>query len=665
MSADDIFSADILNTWSTDVLLKTLNTGFQRALTVNSPQIQQPKEILVSLKPHQRAMIHAMVEHERASMSGIEYKNTKTFTNYGILGDDVGSGKSLVILGYLAYRKQVQIVTNRNTLYPYSKSNIFTICTKEYNNSDQMTTPSLIIVPHTIYRQWQDYCKKQTTLNVFYAKSLKEIMLGNKNFANNNDLSGNALEFKKKFLSSDVVLVSNTLYAEVQEIARSYNLVWNRVFVDEVDSIYLTGGNPQPDTPFTWFITATWSNFLLHGRYIRPLLLEYYITNQNKYNPELGEWLKSELGVSTYTGLNHGRITFLHSRSTNWLRDYFSDHIFRGICLLFNSKQFLKESQSMPGQIEQTIMCEQPASHRAILGLVNQNIQGMIHAGNIEGALVELGVPADTPMNLVEAVTREREKELDRLKKTLAFKESVDYATPAAKEVALASLRSRIQSVEEQLKVFRERLSNTTSEECPICYEDPKQGSATLTPCCHRIFCGACILNSLTRRLECPMCRSAIQTNQLVQLIDENKVIKKKKDKDTAPKLLSKQKQLLKILTENPNARVLVFSRYENPFNNLEKDCDSAGITYHTLRGNKDVIANTIKSFEAGEKRVLFLPTQSTGAGLNLVSATHVILLHAMTPEEEKQVIGRAYRLGRTQPLTVLRLLHEGERILN
>ena len=90
-------------------------------------------------------------------------------------------------------------------------------------------------------------------------------------------------------------------------------------------------------------------------------------------------------------------------------------------------------------------------------------------------------------------------------------------------------------------------------------------------------------------------------------------------------------------------------------------DCEAEGITYHTLRGNKDVIASTIKSFEEGHKRVLFLPTESAGAGLNLVSASHVVLFHAMTPEEEKQVIGRAYRLGRTEPLQVLRLLYEGE----
>jgi len=38
-----------------------------------------------------------------------------------------------------------------------------------------------------------------------------------------------------------------------------------------------------------------------------------------------------------------------------------------------------------------------------------------------------------------------------------------------------------------------------------------------------------------------------------------------------------------------------------------------------------------------------------------------VILFHAMTHEEEKQVIGRACRMGRTEPLQCIKLVHEGE----
>jgi SNF2 family DNA or RNA helicase len=260
-------------------------------------------------------------------------------------------------------------------------------------------------------------------------------------------------------------------------------------------------------------------------------------------------------------------------------------------------------------------------------------------------------------------VRKERLLELDRLKKTLDFKKTMTYHSQQAKDQALSSLEAKINSIEIQLKSFEERLASAVeSVECPICYEDPKVNSGTLTPCCQRLFCGGCILQSLSRVMTCPMCRTAIQPNQLTQLIDSSKPSKSKKKKDDAV-LLSKQKQLLKFLKENPEAKVLVFCRYENPFHSLECNCETEGISYHTLRGNKDVVASTIKLFEEGKKRVLFLPTESAGAGLNLVSATHVILLHAMTPEEEKQVIGRAYRLGRTEPLHVLHLQYEGETI--
>jgi SNF2 family DNA or RNA helicase len=642
--------------WMPEYLLKSLDIAFQNQLTVDSKQIEQPQNIRIQLRSHQRALIHQMLEREKASMAGIQFRNTKTFANYGILGDEVGSGKSLVILGYLAYLKEHgDIPQQQSILYPFSNSHLFSISTKQYKDT---SGTNLIVVPHTIYRQWQDYCKHHTTLKVFFAKSHKEIADGY-----SKDLSGHQV-VKNNMLSADAVLCSNTLYSEVQYVAKNCGIRWKRIFVDEADSIHIPSTNMRPNAAFTWFITATWANLLFHGSTIRPALLEFYQNHQTMFTAGLGDWLRNELGISQYNGYAYGRTTWLRVRSNRWLDSFHSDHALRAITLLCCSKPFLDESQQMPQIVNTQILCEQPASHRAIASVVSTEIAAMLHAGNVEGALQHLGIPEDTPMNIVEAVTHERTKELDRLQKTLTFKEQLDYATPQAKEAALATLRSKIVSVQAQLKTIQERLTNIKTEECPICYEDPKQNQATLTPCCHRIFCGGCILESLKRGMVCPMCRATIQSTNLTQLVDETKKPKKEKKKEDS-KVLSKPKSLLKFLKENKEARVLVFSRYENPFVALEKSCEDEGITYHTLRGNKDVIASTIKSFEKGEKRVLFLPTQTAGAGLNLVSATHIVLLHAMTPEEEKQVIGRAYRLGRTQQLNVVRFLHEGESILS
>lgn len=642
-----------LPSWSTNRTLKVLDIAFRNQLTEHSPRACQPPHINLILRDHQLAILAAMEAREKQSISGIQFGNTTTYARYGILGDEVGSGKSLVVLAYIASMKGKNIHEKSCNLFPDGRTDFFTVYTKQMNITNGT---NLIIVPHTIYRQWQEYCKKYTNLDIFFAKSGKDIealMIGDQ------EDDSKKKELIEKINSSDAVLISNTLYSSFQHHADKH-ITWKRVFIDEADTIHITGNSPHITTAsFTWLITATWPNFLMQGYYIRPLMLTYYQQNISQFTPILGDWLVSELGMIQQGGI--GRTTWLQTRSKRWFDGYFTNHILRGLIVLMCSSNFLTKSRQMPQINFITFQCEQPATYRALAGIVNANIQNMLHAGNIEGALSELGVTADTPMNLIDAVTKERERELDRLRKTYTFKQSIEYATPQAKENALAALTSKISSVESQLVSFKERISSSVFEDCPICYDNPKQNSATMTPCCHRVFCGACILQSLARGLTCPMCRNQIKVNELVQLVEEGKT-KKKKDE---PKLLSKSRQLLKFLQENPNARVLVFSRYENPFITLERECEERGISYHTLRGNKDVIASTIRSFEKGEKRVLFLPTESAGAGLNLVSATHVVLLHAMTPEEEKQAIGRAFRLGRTDQLTVVRLLHEGERVLS
>ncbi len=654
-----------LPSWSAEAFLQSMNVSFQNSLTNESPMVDQPALINIPLRNHQRALIHAMAAREQASMTGIPYHHSYTYANYGVLGDEVGSGKSLVVLGYLAWLKeQGGFSQTRTVLYPRSSKHFFTVMKQPIVTTK---SPSLIVVPHTIYKQWEDYCKKQTKLNVFFIKSTKNIQA----LYTSSDVSGNIL-LQKSIQEADAVLVSNTLYGDIAHYAKQKqnNIRWSRMFIDEVDSIYVPGTNPEPDATFTWFISATWQNFIFHNANIRPAMLEYYEQHTSKFSPELGQWLQAELGVKSYAELQRldydGRYapwytTWYRVRSTRWLQSYQTEHGLRALVLLHCSKAFMNESRQMPTIHSQTFMCLQPATHRVLKGLVNQDIQNMLHGGNVEGALQALGVASDTTMNLVEAVGAEREKELERLKKTLAFKQTMDYATPQAKEQALQNLQGKINSVEEQLKTFRERLRAIQTEECPICYEDPNLQAAILTPCCHRIFCAQCMLTSLKRVMTCPLCRAAVQMNDLTHIVKEKKKETKKKKEEI---LLSKHRQLLQFLVDNPTARVLVFSRYENPFKLLEKECEYVGVSYHTLSGNKDVVAATIRSFEQGEKRVLFLSTECAGAGINLVSATHVVLYHAMTPEEEKQAVGRAYRLGRTDDLHVVRLLHEGEHAL-
>jgi hypothetical protein len=113
-------------------------------------------------------------------------------------------------------------------------------------------------------------------------------------------------------------------------------------------------------------------------------------------------------------------------------------------------------------------------------------------------------------------------------------------------------------------------------------------------------------------------------------------------------------------LEDNPDGKFLIFSRYENPLFALYERL-SPTYTSATLQGNKDVIAHLLDNFAKGATKILFLNSRNAAAGINIPAATHLILLHKMAQEEEKQILGRAYRMGRTSPLNFIQLLTERE----
>jgi len=308
-------------------------------------------------------------------------------------------------------------------------------------------------------------------------------------------------------------------------------------------------------------------------------------------------------------------------------------------------------------------MCESPISHRIVAQYVNAEIQELLHAGDVQGALEKLGVNNTSQTSLINVVCETREKELDRLEKTLAFKESIEYSTPAAKEVAINSLKAKISSLKEQVNSLKERILHVDQEICAICFEDPKV--PTFVMCCSRLFCGSCIIQCIQRNPSCPLCRSDLQYQNLRQVdldnvekketpVDELILIKKPKKKDA----------LLNLIKETKNGRFLVFNRYDNPFLELESQLIELGFHVATVKGNKDHVSSILKQFEKGQIQILLMNSTQAGAGMDLKSATHIVLMHLMRKEEERQIVGRAIRLGRTEPLTLVRLLHENEQVI-
>ena len=589
-----------------------------------------------------------MERRERELSKGMDMSGATLYSRFSFLGDGVGVGKSLMVLGHIARLKNAPMIANIPKLNVHSTSNIYSLEHVTYA-ADLSDAGCLIVVPHTLYRQWQTYIKEQTTLK-FLGVQTKKVMEDENLMA--------------KICAADLVLVSNTLYGQLQDYVDAHKLLWKRVFYDEADTLHLPSTRPRPTARFSWLISASWPNLLFPNvsHYMTHIVLNQMINNQTisgkPLDPTMKEFLQKQLQQSTTATYTYTRFYFM---STAFFRDMVhSGNEFRGRLVLRCRDEFVKESITLPPIQIRNILCRTTLLQQVVAHAIPADVRNLLHAGDIQGALQHLGVKSEESKSLVEAVSENRTKELDRLKKTYDFKASLEYSTPQAKEAALSLLKTRIASLEEQIKGLKERIENYKDEMCPICFDESQ--SPTLTPCCSRIFCAGCILTSLTRQTTCPLCRAQINATGLRNLATEplavaNEIV----DPNKPPEPLKKTEQLLELIKKTPNAKFLVFSRYDNPFLQIAQEIEALKVSVKHLRGNKDVIASTLKGFQKGETKVLLLNSIQAGAGLNITAATHVILLHAMTHEEEKQILGRAYRLGRTEPLEVIRLLHNDE----
>ncbi len=613
-----------------------LNQVYSNCIDASYQRQPTPSSLKVSLKPHQAALLQAMIDREAALRNGLEYNpGRKLFSRYAILGDEVGSGKSLVVLAFIEYMKALSLPVPAG-FHPYSIPNMYSIHT---NIPVDGSGATLIVVPHTLFRQWQDYCKTQTSLKVVFCRSRAAI---------NKDPAA----FAAAICSADAVLVSNTLYQDIQAFTEDNQIRWKRIFVDEIDTIYVPSTRRPLDADMTWFITATWEPILSDQIYLNTRDIDFFLNDQTTLNKTLDPDVIAILQKSRNSGLYLDEAWTSHK----FFKNFITQHPARGLLVVRCRDAFRKESLHLPAIISETVDCEAEWQHRVVSTILNPHVQEMLHAGDISGALQSLGVPATTQMSLIEAVTANQARELQRLEATLEFKRGLDYATPEAKTAALESLEKKIATLKVQIKELADRIKGT--ETCPICYEDIRL--ATYAPCCKQGFCAGCLLTCLSSKSACPLCRTQIQPKELRTIM---KTAAAATNSETPARKPKKRDALLKVLQGSPDGRFIVFSHYTDTFDTLTQDISGAGFSVQTLRGNKDVIHSTLQSFRTGHIRVLLINSQTMSSGINLEHATHVVLYHkAVNYTEETQIIGRAQRLGRAESLRVVRLLHEDER---
>ncbi|XP_056914491.1 E3 ubiquitin-protein ligase SHPRH isoform X2 [Takifugu flavidus] len=204
-------------------------------------------------------------------------------------------------------------------------------------------------------------------------------------------------------------------------------------------------------------------------------------------------------------------------------------------------------------------------------------------------------------------------------------------------------------------------------EPCPICARPLGQEWAVLT--CGHCFCNECIaiiveqysVGSRRRAIKCAICRQTTSHTEIsyvftAQSSNQDQEIPVKGSHST--KVEAVVRTLKKIQVTDPGAKCLVFSTWLSVLDIIAKALFDNNMEFSQINGIHKFQEN-LSSFKYDEKiNILLLPLHTGSNGLNIIEATHVLLVEPiLNPAHELQAIGRVHRIGQTKPTFVHRFL--------
>lgn len=621
-------------------LWQYLNGIFTHELNEDSEKSDsQPDYILPTLYAHQKTLLMSAINLEKTKFTGLNCGTNRTlYTNFGLISDRVGSGKSLVALSLV---KQ-PIPDSREIITTHRNNNLSMICYNVPEPLRKRCNAALFIIPHSLMGQWEEYVTRDTSLNVIFCRRKKEV----------------CDETLFNFMDNvDAVFVSSTMWKSFEEVQKPQQYHWSRIFIDEADSIQ-SGMHVNLTANFVWLITASFLNAAFPTGIYIDLTSPFYPPPND--NPDLVEKIRKING-------NYFRIDGAHT-NLQFIKTIFGNtDISKNMDLeywrviLRNSDAYIDDSFAMPALNHKQIICRTTTNIKILESLISNDVMEMLHAGDTKGALETLGVHDETPTSIINSLTKSLSKDLEQQKKKLDFYKTYDgFSSESAKQKSLQGQQEKISSLENRIETIKSRMSDIDTTNCPICYSDVE--TPTLTPCCKHLFCFVCLCESLKRQTNnpvCPLCRASISSINDLHVINKNANTIVEQDHKNQPK--TKVEEFIHFLETNPKRRVLMFSGYDASFFQLTSEMTHRNISFSTINGSTNRVSKIINEFAEGVHQVLLLNSRHVGAGLNITCATDVFLFHKMSSEMEKQIIGRAYRMGRSEPLNVHHLLHQNE----
>ncbi|XP_029937610.1 helicase-like transcription factor [Myripristis murdjan] len=223
-----------------------------------------------------------------------------------------------------------------------------------------------------------------------------------------------------------------------------------------------------------------------------------------------------------------------------------------------------------------------------------------------------------------------------------------------------AELRERL------IEKLRLVLASGSDEECSVCLDSVRL--PVITHCAH-VYCRPCIAQVISTEKEmarCPLCRSEIKTNELVEFPPEEM---EEEDSANSQNWRSSSKvdalmgNLRRLQFEDRSIKSLVVSQFTRFLTILETPLREHGFSFVRLDGtmSQKKRAQVIQEFQSSAPDspvIMLLSLKAGGVGLNLTAASHVFLMDpAWNPAAEEQCIDRCHRLGQTKKVVVTKFI--------
>ena len=606
-------------------------------LDTESPRIEQPSRIKIPLKQHQLALIHRCRLLENSSNEAYIEESYSIRTRIGIIGDVVGSGKTLSVLGLIETEKSIKTCIPKY----YSNSYISYIneqnigYNQQHSSFKKLDNTNIILVPHNIYKQWSTTITTHTTLKylgIFDKKSFEKF---------------NEEQLKDNLKDYDIILISSTKYKDFS--SHCYDTIFSRLFIDEADSIKITGSILNSN--FLWLVSSTY-DVLCNPQ------------GKRKYANEAGQ-------LSDYYSYSDGFTIYKYIKgvSSTIIKSFISgffcgiEDSIRKLLLIKNDDEFIKQAFSLQDYVVNILRSKSPVVANVLGNFVSQDIMNHINGGDIQGAIELLNCKKFSENFLIEAVTKDFEDKLKNKKIELQMKSQMIYSSENAKKESLDKIKTKITELEIKIEGIKSKLNDNNL--CTICYDDIENKSVTM--CCNTQFCVECITYWLSQKSDCPFCRARISSKNICVITDSVSTDKKEEKESTElPSKLKHLENLINSKKDEENFKMLIFSDYDNSFKNICDFLENETISYRRVIGTTATINKIVKNYKLSNSepesiKILLLNAEYCASGINLENTSDIVIYHSMTPAKTKQIIGRGQRPGRTSQLNVWKLCYENE----